>query len=385
MVALTRENGLDQFPRNRSSAFQAIGTPSAKSFMSWVEWADELIDPYDWTDRPKPKVFRNILITPVAFGKNKELFNLIKDLKDEGVVENVMLDSGGFQVLTGSLESKGVSNLDDLQKLNEELYNEYDWADIYIMPDHPPNRADVYHGAFKEKVDNTIEASLKFFEVLKPEVQGKVAPVFHLQKDKDIEYMYQAYKPMLDKSKFASFSASALTLPGCPRQLRGEVLVMLNELQKYLKPKNVGLHCLGIASPPAVFILNHIGIRTFDASTPIIIAGLGNIFFPYCGGMPSSVQRDNKPDNLSVEKLERLRRETNHRCPFCEDIDQIKKETKGVEGTPGYMYRRMHNFCVLDELNWLYNDLDPTLLRKYSPSQYRDLMSITETEQISLF
>lgn len=382
MVKLKLEN--DGFKRNKISAFQAFGTPTANTLRSHIEFGLESVNNYEWPDRPVPRPHRNLLLTPVAFGKNKTVFPYIKEMKDAGIIDNVMFDSGGFQVLTGALKEKGISTLDDLQKHNEQLYNEYDWADIYIMPDHPPNRADSYHNGYKTKINNTIEAALKFFECLKPEVQDKVAPVFHLQKDEDIDYMYNAYRPMLDKSKFASYSASALTNPGTPRQLRGDTLIMLNELQKKLTPENIGIHCLGIASPPAVFMLNYMGIRTFDASTPIIGAGLGKAFFPYMGGMSCSIRRDDEDDNMTQEKLDRLKKLTNHRCPFCHELEPMKRATK-VEGVPGYLFRRFHNFCVLDDLNWHYSDLDTTLLEKLAPVQFKDFQVVLKNKQHDLF
>lgn len=379
MVNLKLEN--DGFKRNKISAFQAIGTPTENTLRAHIKFGLDYIGNYDWPDRPVPKTHRNVLLTPIVFGSNKTGLTYIKELKDEGIIDNVMFDSGGFQVLTGALKSKGISTLDDLQKHNEDLYNEYDWADIYIMPDHPPNRADSYHNGYKEKVNNTIEASLSFFECLKPEIQGKVAPVFHLQKDEDIDYMYDGYKPMLDKSKFAAYSASALTNPGTPRQLRGDALIMLNELQKKLIPENVNVHCLGIASPPAVFMLNYVGARTFDASTPIIGAGLGKAFFPYMGGMSCSIRRDKEDDNMTQEKLDRLKKLTNHRCPYCHELEPMKRATK-VDGIPGYMFRRYHNFCVWDDLNWHYNDMKTDLLQLLAPVQYKDLTVIFPKEEL---
>ena len=382
MVKLQEEN--DGFERNKSSFFQAIGTPTRNTFSKFAKFGSELVESYDWSGRPKPKLFRNVLLTPVALRKNADILDYLKELKDEGVIDNIMFDSGGFQVLTGSLESKGVTNLDDLHRHNEELYNENDWADIYIMPDHPPNLSDLYHDGFKRKIDDTVEASLKFFECLKPEVQDKVAPVFHLRKDQDIEYLYEAYKPMLDKSKFASYSASSLTRPGSPRQLRGDALVMLNELQKVLKKEEIGLHCLGISSPGAVFILHHMGIRTFDASTPIIGAGLGKVYFPYIGSISCSVLRDDDPNNMTEEKLKWARESSNHRCPFCEDVEPMKRGSEG-EDVPGYLFRRMHNFCVLDELNWLYSDLNVELFEKLGIEQYKIFRTICDNKQISFF
>ena len=382
MVNLKEEN--DGFKRHKSSFFQAIGTPTRNVMSDHVEFATNMLSGYDWQGRPPAKPFRNMLLTPVALRKNKGILHYLKDLKKEGIVDNVMFDSGGFQVLTGSLKARGISNLDDLQKHNEELYNEYDWADIYIMPDHPPNLSDVYHDGYKRKINDTIEASLKFYECLKPEIQGKVAPVFHLRKDQDIEPLYDAYKPMLDKSKFASYSASCLTHPGSPRQLRGDALIMLNELQKKMTKKGVNLHCLGISSPGSVFILHYMGIRTYDASTPIIGAGLGKVYFPYIGGISCSLLRDDEDDNMTEQKLKWAREVTNHRCPFCEDLKLLKKESN-VEDIPGYLYRRMHNFCMLDQISWTHRDLDVDLFKKLGPAQFKIFQAIYESQQVSFF
>ena len=382
MVELKLEN--DGFPRNKSAFFQAIGSPSVNGLKKHMEFADERINSYDWSDRPKPKPFRNLLFTPVVLSKNKDILKYVKDLKDEGKVDNVMFDSGGYQVLTGSLESKGISNLDDLQRMNEEIYNEYNWADIYIMPDHPPNLTDNYHELFKQKVDNTIEATLKFYECLDPKVQDRAAPVFHLQKIQDIEYVYDGYKSILDNSKFCSYSASSLTMPGSPRQLKGNALIMLDEVQKFLSKRNIDFHCLGIASPAAAFIVNYLGIRTYDASTPVLGAGFGKIYFPYSGGVSCSDVRKDDKDNVTKEQLAKLKKNSNHRCPFCEDLKALKR-ISGGDGISGYLFRRMHNFCVLDDLNWHYSDLDVDLFAKLAPAQNKDFMLIRNTNQGSLF
>ena len=382
MVNLTLEN--DGFQRNKSSFFQAIGAPSVNGLRKHLEFAMERIEKYDWNDRPKPKPFRNLLFTPVVLSKNKDILKYVKDLKEEGVIDNVMFDSGGFQVLTGSLEAKGISNLDDLQRMNEEIYNTFDWADIYIMPDHPPNLLDTHHVEYKQKVDNTIEAATKFFDCLKPEVQTKVAPVFHLKRISDIEYMYNGYKPMLDKCKFASYSASSLTVPGSPRQLKGNSLVILDELQNFLSERNIDFHCLGIASPAAAFIVNYLGIRTYDASTPVLGAGFGKIYFPYSGGVSCSDIREDDKDNITQELLDELKEKTNHRCPFCEDLKALKRKSGGDE-ISGYLFRRMHNFCVLDDLNWHYSDLNLDTFKRLAPIQHKDLMTIRNDDQFSLF
>ena len=117
------------------------------------------------------------------------------------------------------------------------------------------------------------------------------------------------------------------------------------------------------------------GIRTFDASTPIIGAGLGKVYFPYIGGISCSILRDDEEDNMTEEKLKWAREATNHKCVFCEDVSLMKKESRG-EHIPGYLYRRMHNFCMLDELNWIHRDLDVELFKKLGPAQFKIFQAI---------
>ena len=141
MVELKKPN--DGFERNPSHAFIAIGSPSEGSVGYALNLIEKEFENYDWKDHPVPKPFRNVLVTPVTLSKNRRTLKYLKRLKEEGYIDNIMFDSGGFQVLTGALESRGVRTLEDLQKLNEQIYNEEDWADVYFMPDHPASKEDV--------------------------------------------------------------------------------------------------------------------------------------------------------------------------------------------------------------------------------------------------
>lgn len=382
----------DGFERNPSHGFIAIGSPSRGSVGFALELFNRLRDAYDWSDRPIPKPFRNVLVTPVALSKNRSAVHYLKELREEGIIDHVMFDSGGFQVLTGAYRDRGINNLEDLQKLNEKIYNEEDWADVYIMPDHPASKDDTQdsldpnYNIFGDKAKKTVDAALSFFECLSPTVQGKVAPVFHLQRDADIDFFYNGYKPILEKSKFASYSASSLTPAGSARQLTLEVLQMIDLLLKKLKPEGIGLHCLGLAAPSAVFCMNYLGVTAFDASTPIIGAGLGKVFFPYYGALSCSELRDKEDHNLTQETLEFYRKVTGHKCPFCEDINQLSKRTEDLEEgeVPGYWYRRLHNLTVLDEYNWHYHDFNFDLLEQGAPIMHQNLMKVLNfTDQLS--
>ena len=132
-------------------------------------------------------------------------------------------------------------------------------------------------------------------------------------------------------------------------------------------------------------MLNYLGIRTYDSTTAIIGAGLGKVYFPYRGGSPCSDKRADNKGNLTQLRLDALKAETNHECPFCEDVIEMKRESNDEGLTPGYYYRIYHNFCVLDDLNWVYNDLNLDLLKEYAPLQWKDFMKICgEDDQIDL-
>ena len=393
MVKLNLEN--DGFQRNPSHGFVAVGSPSRKVLDDMIGLFEKTNENYDWKDHPTPKIMRNVLITPIALNKKRSLVKNLKALKEQGYVDNVMFDSGGFQVLTGSLEDKGITTLADLQKHNQQIYNEEDWADIYIMPDYPSSKDDHHrslannedHLTFEDKSKRTIEATLDFFECLSPTVQGKVAPVFHLQKDVDIEFYYQEYKPILDVCKFASYSASSLTRAGAARQLTREVLQVLKALVDKLTPENIGLHCLGLAAPANVFALNYLGVKAYDASTPVIGAGLGKVFFPYYGAASCSMLRDDEELNLNAASLKNYREKSGHFCPLCEDIDILKSASnEHIPGMlPGYMYRRLHNMIVLDELNWHYRDFNFDTLKEASPLMHKNLTSVLNLTKQSTF
>ena len=207
-----------------------------------------------------------------------------------------------------------------------------------------------------------------------------------MQRDLDIDYFYDAYKPVLEKSKFASYSASSLTKAGAARQLTFEVLQMLDLLLKKLKPEGIGLHCLGLAAPSSVFCMNYLGVTAFDASTPIIGAGLGKVFFPYYGSLSCSELRQDEKGNLDQEALDFYREATNHFCPFCEDINLLAMRTEDLEegNVPGYWFRRLHNLIVLDEFNWHYRDFNFDKLKEGAPLMHRHLMRVLrKTDQLT--
>ena len=375
----------DNFERNKTSFFSAVTGISGGNIERDLSFYEEHSKGYKWINRPVPKPYRNLLLTPIAISKKSKFFNYIKHKKEQEEVNNVIFDSGGFQLLTGSLESKGITSLDHLEQRNLELYHKHDWASLYMMPDYPPNKQDSYHLDFNTKVNQTIEHTLSFYDKLSIDLKEKSVPVFHLRTIEDIEKQYNCYKSILDKSGYASFSASALTEPKGHRKLKGSVLVVLSELQRFLSDKNINLHCLGIGSPSAMFMLNYLGVRSVDSSTPFVVSGLGQVVFPYVNNRPCSTLRNNY-DNMNEEQLEYLKRKTGHSCPFCTNLLSIKQHYEKTDPSTrlGHLWRRMHNLVVMDELNWLYRDLNLELFENLSPNSYNELLKVCDDKQVNL-
>ena len=332
-----------------------VSENSRGQFQKNLEFFQRYSENYDWKG-PVPNPYRNILITPVSLPRSRKFLNYLRSLKERGIVEHVMFDSGGFQVMTGSL--KNVSSLKDLLEVDRQIYTEENWADIYILPDHPPVGEDSFEDA-ENKIVNTVEACLEFADRLPADVKARSVPVFHAKYLEQIDYFYEAYKPLIDISKMATYSAAGKTYKDKPRQLNTEILRILQELVRKLGDAKV--HCLGIASPPAVFCLAYLGVRTYDSSTATKVAATGKVLFPYTTAKSCSIRRPE--ESLTEEQLESLRESTGHSCPFCDDIEFLKQSTDA---------RRLHNLIVLDELNWHYRDLDIDLLAKHSSSNYRN-------------
>lgn len=84
---------------------------------------------FDWP-RGAPNPFQNVLISPIV--ASRKTMDFVKELKRMGETLRVMFDSGGYFVQRGDFDYS------DLLWNLREIYQEEDWADIYVLPDNPP-------------------------------------------------------------------------------------------------------------------------------------------------------------------------------------------------------------------------------------------------------
>ena len=291
-------------------------------------------------DIPQPEPMRNLLIVPSQMRKYYDKMEGIRELKNRGFLKHVMVDSGGYQAMTGK---------DKLQRLintNYCIYNRYhDVADVMVALDYPPTGNDDPM-VYSAKVDQTIETTMFLWDRLRPKAREKYAPVYHPRGISDIDLFTKCYEPILEQSQFATYSAAPLTRG--VRRITKYIGRVMEEFVKRMDSLGVKTHCLGISSPTAVRQLASMGFTTFDSVSTIKAAVFGNILFPFMNG---SVQCSDRLDtSISESELRSLQEQYGHICPYCDDYEKLKA---------GRQVRMKHNMIVMDELTWRYKGLKP--------------------------
>lgn len=329
---------------------------------------------YNWVTPDPPKINRNCLFTGIAEKPKKRdaIFDFLRNYKENGDIEFMMVDSGGFQA--GRF---GISP-DELVDTDLKIYTRNDWADIYIMPDMPPTGHDPMP-VMEEKTQQTMRLTDELFDRLPPHLQAKSAPVFHVRNNAHIDEQYESYKHIIDISKRCSFSIAAPTAKSYNKFDAKNFELMKYAMEKV--GKDVHMHCLGISSPLSVFCMSHIGLSSYDTISAKKSAGYGLILFPtgwyhFTNRRPPESKKKNR--SVSFEKIEELREITGHRCPFCDDIDRFYKST---------YHRRLHNFIVFDELNYIFRNMDIKHVHRYDakPNTKNPLIKLIQGNQLSLW
>lgn len=308
--------------------------------------------------RGKPNPFQRLLISPMMASPATLAF--VQELKRTGETEEVMFDSGGFFV------QKGDITYYELYAKLLEIYQEADWADVYILPDNPPLSQDSVSMA-DEKVRQTVDGSLTFAYHLPEGLRKKVMPVIHAKQPSHLEYCLHSYESLIADSErigFGTFATSGST--NSTNRLNAEVLGLLKRLTPQLN--GAALHSFGIATPPAVFCLANVGVSTFDSNTWMRTGGYGKIFFPYTFARMVDCKTRGYA-RVRSDELEPLKLKTGHRCPFCESFNELS------DGN-GRWFRIMHNLTVMAELWTHHRTPQWKVLEEHSAKYYRMLQTV---------
>ena len=318
-------------------------------------------DDYPWAYE-KPKLFERMLITPVCYTIKQLDLMLNEQLvrKEKGELKTLIFDSGGFQIMT-----RPGYNLKRLVSENLYLYTKYkDIEPLLVMPDYPSPPEDSLE-VMEIKLQETIDATLLLFSKLDSDSKTRSLPVFHARSVEHIERQCEIYGEILSASNKACYAIGGTNKKLDIRHIRN--IRRLKEIYPDLY-----LHLLGVASPGATWIMDRIGINSYDAITPHRIATLGMIQ-TYTQRIYYSDNVD-RHDNLGEIKQKLLK----HKCPFCDDLSKLRSNTN---------YRRFHNYIVYDELKHFYSQMNSSIYRQFCTGLYSEYSkSLTkELKQMALF
>ena len=192
-------------------------------------------------------------------------------------------------------------------------------------------------------------------------------PVIHAKQPAHLEYCLQNYEPLMADSHrigFGSFATMGAT--NSINRVNADVLRLLDDLVPRLNESR--LHSFGISTPPAVFCLAKVGVKTFDSNGWMRTGGYGSIFFPFMYGRRIDC-KTRKYSRIHKDEFEPLKLNIGHRCPFCESFDKLAEES-------GRWFRIMHNLIVMAELGTYNYQPQWKILEEYSGHYYRMLKDV---------
>ena len=350
-------NGFLHSPPEHSPHFFASATIAPGEIRKIYElWHTHAHD-FHWP-RGKPNPFQRLLISPVLASPSTLAF--VRELKRTGETEEVMFDSGGFFV------QKGDITYNELYSKLLEIYRNENWGDIYILPDNPPLSKDSIQDT-EDKIRQTVEGSVSFAYQLPVELREKVMPVIHAKSPAHLEYCLENYGHLMFDSHrigFGSFSTMGAT--NSINRVNAGVLRLLDDLAPRLNGSQ--LHSFGISTPPAIFCLASVGVKTFDSNGWMRSGGYGKIFFPFTFGRMIDCKTRGYA-RIHSDELEPLKLDTGHRCPFCESFNEVSDAT-------GRWLRIMHNLTVMTELETYHRQPQWEIFKEHSGPYYRMLQEV---------
>ncbi len=310
-----------------------------------------------------PNPFQRVLISPIV--SHKRTFDFVRELKRTGETQAVMFDSGGYFV------QKGDITYYDLHRKLYELYQREDWADIYVLPDNPPLSKDSLAEA-EAKIKQTVEGSLRLYGDLPEAIRQKTMPVVHATQSEHLDYCLRNYTKAPYRFKrigFGSFSTSGAS--NSINRLNVNVLMLLRQLARMLAEDGIGLHTFGISTPPAIYLLSLVGVRSFDSNGWMRSGGYGLIFLPFMRGYLVTFN-SRRHGSLNEVEFTRWKESVGHNCPFCESFDQLSERR---------WHRIMHNLTVMAELETHQRTPQIEVLQTLSAKYYRLLKTLDERKE----
>lgn len=291
-----------------------------------------------------------VLVTPL-FARPSTL-RLIRELKETGAISEVWFDSGGYFVQMGRI------TYDEMYFRLLDFYRANTWADWYVLPDYVPTSSDLPDDVW-HKVHRTANGGSLFWDEMPDLLKPKALLVIQGHTVDQVEYCLSRYLNIGAKRLgFGSFGTNGKA--SSVNSVTSAALDLLVHLSKISEQASVHLHAFGVGTPPVIYLLNKIGVSSFDSVGWMKTAGYGKIYMPFVRAY-NITYKDLTARGLRYEKFMELKASTGHNCHYCQSFDILQRDR---------FARIMHNLTVvIDTVQTAGQDHDlvNNLLKQYSP------------------
>lgn len=299
--------------------------------------------------------FRHVLVTAI-FTKPNTL-KLIRELREEGVIEQVFFDSGGFFVQMGRI------SYEEMYWRLLQFYREHNWADWYILPDFIPLSSDD-EVTCDYKAKRSADGSRRFFEEMPEQQRHKALPVIQGRTHKQLDYCLETFLPLgLPRMGFGSFGTNGKG--NGTNLLTAESLGFVHYLTSVLRRTGTSLHAFGVGTPPVIHLLYQAGVESFDSVGWMKTAGFGKVYLPFIRAY-NVTYHDKSARGMKQETFEELKRLSQHQCAFCNSFELLMSKRE---------YRVLHNLAAIhDTIQLILSGQAAEMLRltdEYAPSYSR--------------
>lgn len=284
-----------------------------------------------------PHALSHILTTPLYM--NATALTMLRDLRDEirttDERASVCFDSAGYYVQVGRI------SYDELYYKLLTCYRANRWADRYVLPDNVPCSQDAPHVVW-QKVRQTVEMSIIFYQEMPAELRAKCVPVVHGHTPEQIEYCLERYLEMGEIAALGFGSFSTNGKDNGSNSTSNQSIANVQRIVAAATPRGLGVHLFGLGVPALVALIHAVGAASFDSASWLKSAGFGQVFLPFTRSYNVSHRTTRKNFHRAVtwDDFVAMRKMTNHDCYFCTDRDQLSEKK---------MYRAMHNLLVVYE------------------------------------
>jgi len=274
---------------------------------------------------------QNVMFTPISQGEGAH--TTIHNISDRYDVD-VMFDSGGYEVQVGN------QDFDELYSYLYDYYRENRWGSFYVLPDNVPVSSDSSE-TVEEKVVSTISASRTCFRRLPEELKPQAVAVVQGHTKRQLNRCIDAYSVLdgLNRIGFGSFATNGVSHG--VNTLTKDTFQNLRWAVDRAHSAGLSVHAFGIGGPTSLPLLAEAGVDSFDTTSWMRSSGYGNVFFPFKSRFNATHRKIRSGKVLTADKLPELKEETNHNCPFCADIAQLRDDRWTRIG---------HNLIVIHEM-----------------------------------